>query len=42
MRFTNLSGKSYGFTYENDKEVARIFSEKDEKSNSLVAESCFY
>lgn len=26
----NLSGKSYGFTYENDKEVARIFSEKDE------------
>ena len=25
-----LSGKSYGFTYENDKEVARIFSEKDE------------
>ena len=23
----NLSGKSYGFTYENDKEVARIFSE---------------
>lgn len=26
----NLSGKSYGFTYENDKEVARVFSEKDE------------
>lgn len=26
----NLSGKSYGFTYENDKEVACIFSEKDE------------
>lgn len=26
----NLSGKSYGFTYENNKEVARIFSEKDE------------
>lgn len=26
----NLSGKSYGFTYENDKEVARILSEKDE------------
>ena len=26
----NLSGKSYGFTYENDKEVVRIFSEKDE------------
>ncbi|WP_286783157.1 cystathionine beta-lyase [Streptococcus sp. UBA4344] len=26
----NLSGKSYGFTYENDKEVARVFSEKNE------------
>ncbi|MCO4527199.1 Galactose-1-phosphate uridylyltransferase [Streptococcus infantarius subsp. infantarius] len=26
----NLSGKSYGFTYENDKEVALVFSEKDE------------
>ncbi|WP_204983621.1 cystathionine beta-lyase [Streptococcus equinus] len=26
----NLSGKSYGFTYENDKEIARVFSEKDE------------
>lgn len=26
----NLSGKSYGFTYENDKEVAHVFSEKDE------------
>lgn len=25
----NLSGKSYGFTYENDKEVALVFSEKD-------------
>lgn len=26
----NLSAKSYGFTYENDKEVALVFSEKDE------------
>ena len=26
----NLSGKSYGFTYENDQEVARVFSEKNE------------
>ncbi|MFI3836014.1 cystathionine beta-lyase [Streptococcus equinus] len=26
----NLSGKSYGFNYENDKEVARVFSEKNE------------
>ena len=26
----NLSGKSCGFTYENDKEVALVFSEKDE------------
>lgn len=26
----NLSGKSYGFTYENDQEIARIFSEKQE------------
>lgn len=26
----NLSGKSYGFTYENDNEVARVFSEKNE------------
>lgn len=26
----NLSGRSYGFTYENDKEVALVFSEKDE------------
>lgn len=26
----NLSEKSYGFTYENDKEVALVFSEKDE------------
>lgn len=26
----NLSRKSYGFTYENDKEVALVFSEKDE------------
>ena len=26
----NLSGKSYGFTYENYKEVALVFSEKDE------------
>lgn len=24
----NLSGKSYGFTYENDQEIARVFSEK--------------
>ena len=26
----NLSGKSYGFTYENDQEIARVFSEKQE------------
>ncbi len=26
----NLSGKSYGFAYENDEEVAQVFSEQDE------------
>lgn len=26
----NLSGKSYGFTYENGQEIARVFSEKQE------------
>lgn len=26
----NLSGKSYGFTYENNQEIARVFSEKQE------------
>ncbi len=32
----NLSGKSYGFTYENDKEVARVFSEKNEALSTEV------
>ncbi len=32
----NLSGKSYGFTYETDKEVARVFSEKNEALSTEV------
>lgn len=35
----NLSGKSYGFSYENDKEVAQVFSEvEDEITNQLLFE----
>ena len=34
----NLSGKSYGFTYENDQEVACVFSEKNE---ALAADVLF-